>query len=147
MKFNFSLALILWVAALSSTSHAINPDGCFQMYLPGSMYPVICVEGSAEGASSGDGIKVSTVGPNSLTVRSCSKASSMDLEGELTQNKSTFWFQSGDFVRFNGALNPKTKQEEGTVSMGNSTFNYFRLQNQETEMVLDAVMKSGKCTQ
>lgn len=147
MKFVTFVVASLILLAVPSFSFAINADGCFQMYLPSVMYPVICVSGSNEEGIGGRGARVALVGPNSLLVRSCSLTSSIRFEGDVTKNKVTYFFDNGESIRFDGAINPTTNREEGKVTIGRTTLNYMRLLPSDTQRVLDAVYKSGKCNQ
>lgn len=133
------------LASIPSLSYALNADGCFQLYRPSVMYPIICVDGSNEEGIGGRGARVALVGPNSLVVRKCLLTKSIRFEGTPETNKTTFFFENSETVRFNGAINPQSNNEEGTVTIGSTALNYVRLA--DPSRILRAVYDSGKCEQ
>lgn len=141
--------LVLGLAlALGAHGYGLDTDGCFQMYLPSVMYPVICVDGSNEEGIGGAQARVSLVGPNSLKVNYCDHTSSIRYTGDRDTKKVTFNFaepHDRTAIYMEGVVDPKSGREEGTIRIGKTTLNYLRLLPADTKRVLDAVYQSGKC--
>jgi hypothetical protein len=138
-------AILVSLTSFSSMGLSLNLDGCFQLYRPGSLFPVVCVDGAHEEGIGGSGARVSIIGPNSLEVHSCSITASIRINEDITKNKTVYVFEDGETIKFNGTVNSSTNSEEGTIKIGNSEFNYTRLSQADAQPILEAVDESGLC--
>lgn len=147
----------MMIIALSSFSGEqalaeIGADGCYQMYKPGSFYPVTCISGSAEEGINGARIRVALVGPNTTIVRWCALTSTSKISnpnpGQNTL-KLLFARETGmRSIELDGKIQSNT-DEEGTISLtqvGNKiTLKYFKLKSNESERLSQEAFSSEKC--
>lgn len=140
-------SLLLALAILSKSGFAVNPDGCFQLYVPGSLAPVLCVSGASEEGIGGMGIRVALVGPNSLQVHTCEHTTGVQLDFLSPFNRTELYFDGNSTIVFDGAVDPSSNLEEGTVKIGAAKRNYLRLSDSQSAPILQAISDSGKCQQ
>jgi hypothetical protein len=145
-RFTFAFATAF---LFSSFSHAINPDGCFQMYMPSVMYPIVCVDGANEEGIGGARARVALVGPNSSQVKWCGLTTRIRLGNDpVNRNQTTYYFDDStgkSEIRFDGAIEPSSNLETGTVTIGSTTLKYMRLSEKHTKLALGYIYKSGLC--
>jgi hypothetical protein len=143
----------LSMVSLASADELIGFDGCYQLYLSSSLYPVICISGSAEEGISGAEVRVVSVGPNSDRVGFCRKTtSSGPAESAQGRNRSVYEFEESSPIRtiaFDGALNAEGR-EEGSVTITErgkpSKLSYLKLLPEDTRTAMKA-FRSERCRQ
>ena len=143
----FSLVFgMLSILTVSSFSFALNVDGCFQLYKPAALYPVVCIDGAYEEGVDGQGVRVAIIGPNSETVRFCGLTSRMSYEDNGNSKLALFDFENAiDNIRMNGRVSLESNQEEGSISVGKSTYQYVRVSEKDASRLMKAAYQSGKC--
>lgn len=130
-----SVFSIISISFASDTDRFIGNDGCYQLYRPGSLYPTLCISGSAEEGINGAGVRIVAVGPNSDQVSFCRKTSSSGIvEFVSGVNRSIFSFDSSSTVQtieFNGKVD-ESRREKGVVTITEQgeavTLDYMKLE-------------------
>ncbi|GEM_PF-4533504 len=75
---NTMFAKIIFFALIAVKSYgAVDWDGCYQLYMPGSMFPAVCLEGTKEEGINGAGVRLVIFGTNTDRIAACGVSSSL----------------------------------------------------------------------
>ncbi len=129
-------------------------DGCYQMYKPSTVYPVLCVSGSAEEGIGGSNARVGLIGPNSTEVAWCGSTES--IKNSSDKLSVTYSFDAGTGIR-KIILDGRYNDEWKSVIVGNVTIDevaeseqieleFFQIVGENLKR-LDGWLNSEKCKQ
>lgn len=126
-------------------------DGCYQLYVPGAMYPAFCLDGTNEEGINGSGVRLVVFGTNTDRVIACAKSTTINLvdnsfqyiignQVELTLTPSV---ESKDESKPNAQSNGESKL--GTAVLGKTTLKYARLQSDTAQRLLKKFYSEPRC--
>jgi len=148
---SIALSFGLMLALATPAQAIINADGCYQTYLPGSMYPAVCVTGSNEEAAIPTAI-VAIFGTNTDNVIWCARVNSIKVHGfEEDTNHIEFGFDESTgmkSIEINGSM--VDGREEGKFLFSeidsSSDLKYLRIDSATTRRLLREMSASELCS-
>jgi len=148
MKF---ITALIFLAVSSSAYAVIDADGCYVTYLPGSMYPAVCITGSNEEGAIPTA-KVAIFGTNTDTVVWCGRAISIARHSfEANSNHIEFGFDQTtgmNSILINGTKS-SDENEQGELTFYEVPMSvelqYLRLDQETTARLLIEMIDSDKC--
>lgn len=72
-----TILMVIFLAVSSQAMAGINWDQCYQLYMPGAMYPMVCLEGTNEEAINGAGVRMVIFHTNTNLISACALSSSL----------------------------------------------------------------------
>jgi hypothetical protein len=69
------LIIALALAAFPAASHAAGYDGCYQLVVPGAMYPKFCLQGTTEEGLNGANVRLAIFRTNTEILLHCARSS------------------------------------------------------------------------
>ncbi len=130
------------VPASSDSLASAHLDGCYQMLLPGSMYPAFCLSGTMEEGIGGAGVRLVIYGANTNIITGCAVSSKTGFtkEGE-------FFFEA-EGARQLTLRNVEVKNEKpvsGDVQIGKTNLKFVFIEDRYTNPLKQAYAKHQEC--
>ena len=123
MKFIFVFFGLLSATSFQASAKSIsNFDGCYQLYMPSTMYPVVCVQGTTEEGINGSEARVTLFHVNSSEVETCFKTTASGVNG--TAN-SYFFEVKGVKEMIFSKVEIKDGRKIGDVTFGKTTLKFM----------------------
>ena len=124
--------------ASQAKADANNYDGCYQIYMPGAAYNVICVQGTAEEGIAGSGARLAVLDAFGKAVDRCMKSSGIKITAD------SFVFESkgvAEFVMKNVKIADGLK--EGDLISGKDQVLFRQISNKTSERFMK--LANDKC--
>jgi hypothetical protein len=142
---------LLFLGASASAYSIVDADGCYQTFVPGSMYPAVCVSGSNEEGRIPTA-NIAIFGTNTDSVVWCGRATSI-VRHSFAKNSNSVEF---GFHRSTGMNSIKINGVKSRTSEeGKFVFNevaesvdlqYFRLDDKTAKRLLNEMRNSEECS-
>lgn len=120
------IAMILGASVLSfasmSKASGLDFDGCYQLYVPGAMYPAFCLQGTTEEGINGSNVRLAIFGTNTSRVIKCARSSASN----VTANSFTYFINSREELRLT-VKEVKSGRRIGDAKLGNTTLKFMEL--------------------
>lgn len=140
MKFATALLFLSGVFSMNTYASTSLLDGCYQMYLPGAMYPAFCLQGMAEEGIGGAGARLVIFSTNTSNISACLKSSS--LSG--TANSLEFIVgKKKEMVLSN--IKSMGLTIEGDATFGKTTLKFMKLGKQSEQQLLTVFYAQREC--
>ena len=141
MKKSFYAFLTTCLFAAISQA-AINYDGCYQLYMPGSMYPAFCLDGTQEEGINGAGVRLVIFDTNTDLISACAVSSSLggsvnSLEFILG-NKTELILSEVEVVK---------SRLEGIATFGKTNLKFIQIDVSKSRRLLSKFYAEPKCEQ
>lgn len=134
----FAMVLGVSLLSFSSMSQASDGfDGCYQLYMPQTMLPVICLQGTTEEGIAGSGVRLAIFGTNTNKVVHCSRSSGSG----MTYKVFTYMLKGKEELRLT-VQKEKAGHKEGEAKLGKTTTKFIEIDDSNTERLLDIVNNS-----
>ncbi len=139
MKIAF-LALLLSGFFAATSQAAINYDGCYQLYMPSTMYPVFCLDGTNEEGINGAGVRLVIFHTNTNMISACAISSSLggsanSLEFMLGSRKEMILSE----------VKLVNSRVEGFATFGKTKLNFMKLDQSTSQRLLSNFYAEPKC--
>lgn len=135
-----SLLMCCLLPAASFASN--NYDGCYQLYMPGSMYPSFCLEGTLEEGISGSGVRLVIFDTNTVLISACAVSSSLEGSGNSLEfilgNKKELIMSDVKLIQ---------SRLEGTATFGKTSLKFIQISESESKRLLSIFYSEAKCQQ
>jgi hypothetical protein len=137
------LLVLLASFSFAAVSNAeSNYDGCYQLYLPGSMYPSFCLDGSQEVGINGSGVRLVIFDTNTDSISACALSSSVG------GSENSFEFLLGNQKEFIlSDVKLVQSRFEGTATFGKTNLNFIKLSDSVSKRLLAKFYAETKCQQ
>lgn len=135
---NLFIAVLLFSA--SKSYGAIDWDGCYQLYLPGSMHPAVCIDGTNEEGINGAGVRLVIFRTNTDVISACGLSSS--LQG--TQNSLEFMTGSTPQMILKN-VEAVASRLEGDATFGKTNLKFLKIDAHTTKRLLNKFYSEQKC--
>src|SRR4051812_33619772 len=120
-KVLFVLGLTL--AGFAPSAHAgLGFDGCYQLYLPNTMFPALCLEGTAEEGINGAGVRLVIFRTNTDRVAHCSKSSASG----MSANSFEYFLNGKKEFSFDN-VTTKDGLKQGDATFGGTHLKFVQL--------------------
>lgn len=119
---------------------SLSYDGCYQLFMPGAMYPAFCLSGTAEEGIGGAGARMVIFHTNTDRVIACSSSSS------LAEYGNTFEFIIAgrkELILRTLTFDPAIKM--GDAVFGKTTLKYMQLDAATTKRLMAKWQTEPKC--
>jgi hypothetical protein len=144
------MTLIALVFA-TQASAIVDADGCYQSYLPNSMFPAVCISGSNEEAAIPTA-RIAIFHTNTDNVIWCERATTIEIlnfDAQVNHIKFGFNPESGmQAIELNGLVDQEGK-ESGDINFFEVSetveLKYLRLGSDHTSHLLEEMVLSEKC--
>jgi hypothetical protein len=135
----FTLGFVaLTIASGSMASETrLGFDGCYQLYKSQSMYPVICLQGTAEEGIAGAGVRLAIFGTNTNKVIKCATSS-----GSAMDFTSFTFMMNGKEELHMTVRQEQEGRKQGEVKLGKTVLDFSEVDDQNTDRLLDIANKS-----
>lgn len=133
-------ALTLSCLFATTSQAAVNYDGCYQLYMPGSMYPSFCLDGTQEEGIGGAGARLVIFDTNSDSISACAVSSS--LGGPV----NTLEFILGDRKELTMSdVKLVQSRLEGTATFGKTSLRFIQINTALSIRLLSKLFAEPKC--
>jgi len=137
----FVLASILFCSAASAAPQAaIEFDGCYQLYMPGAMYPAFCLQGTSEEGIGGSGARLAIFGTNPARVIQCSKSSGSD----GTLNSYSYLLNGNKELSLENVKLVNGKKE-GDAVLGNNRLKFLEIDADNAARLMKIANSARNC--
>ncbi len=120
---------------------ALSFDGCYQMYLPSTMYPAFCLDGTAEEGINGSGARLVIFGTNSSNVAHCSVSTS----SVLWVNSYAFEIDGVTELKLENAYADYRGRVSGDVVTGRTRLKFMQLDGTTAQRLMGIARSSRAC--
>lgn len=120
----------------------VNFDGCYQMLVPGAMYPAFCLFGTTEEGINGSGVRMVVFGTNTNRVIACLKSSASGI------SNNEFFFEAENakqLILKNISTDGSKKPVQGDVLMGRTALNFVYLSPDTSANLVTAYQAHREC--
>jgi hypothetical protein len=139
MKKFFCIFIISYLFAAVCNA-AINFNGCYQLYVPGSMYPSFCIDGTQEEGINGSGVRLVVFESNTDLIIGCALSSALSVSGD-----------SLEFIVGNrkelimSEVKPIQSRLEGTATFGKTSLKFIQIEESLSKRLLSKFYFEPKC--
>ena len=132
---------LIALLAFASVAHA-DPgfDGCFQLYVPGAMYPAFCLQGTAEEGIGGSGARLAMFATNTDRLVYCSKSTL----AKATVDSYTFELNGKNEMTLEN-VKDVSGRKEGDAIFGSTRLKFMEIDAGNTIRLLGIANKSAGC--
>lgn len=138
MKVLFTVLALCLFTAISQA--AVNYDGCYQLYLPGSMYPSFCLDGTQEEGISGSGTRLVIFDTNSDAISACAVSSSLFMS---TNSLEFILGKTKELILSDVEL--LQSRLEGTATFGKTILKFIQINESLSKRLLSKIYSETKC--
>ncbi|MCM2323455.1 MAG: hypothetical protein NDJ90_09360 [Oligoflexia bacterium] len=134
----FLFSVVTMSGSLAGTR--LGYDGCYQIYMPGVMYPAFCLEGTAEEGIGGAGVRLAIFKTNTSRLASCliSTASGM--------GEDSFVFERDGKKELSlENVRVENNRREGDVIVGRYNLKFMEINDRDTDRLLNIANSSTDC--
>lgn len=117
-------------------------DHCYQLYVQGAMYPVICMDGTANDTINGAGALMVVFHTNTDMISACARASA--LESKADGSFSFIADGSPQFILSNIVL--KQGRSLGDALIGRTALKFMTIDKKDQERLMKKALADRKCT-
>jgi len=142
MKKLYSLLVLTFVFAATSaqTAPRLGFDGCYQLYLPGTMYPAFCLQGTAEEGINGSGVRLAIFGTNTDRLVQCLVSTSSGM------TDTSFVFErNGKAEMTLQNVQTKNGRKEGDAIIGRTNLKFMEINSRDTDRLMNIANSSANC--
>ena len=127
--------------AFASVAHA-DPgfDGCFQLYVPGAMYPAFCLQGTTEEGIGGSGARLAIFATNTDRLVYCSKSTASAMTAD-----SYLFELNGKKEMILENVKDVSGRKEGDAIFGSTRLKFMEIDAGNTLRLLGIANKRNDC--
>ncbi len=124
-----------------SAGHAdLGFDGCFQLYQTSAMFPIFCLEGTAEEGIGGSGVRLVIFETNSDQVSHCSRSSGSAM------TSSHFEFELNAMKEFSlDVLKTQNGRKSGSAVFGHTQLSFAQIDKLTSDQLMAAARSTATC--
>lgn len=134
----FASVFMLAAPAFAQSATLLGFDGCYQLYMPGSMFPAFCLQGTAEEGIGGAGVRLAIFGTNTSRVVKCARSSA----SRMTENSFEFHLDGRKEMALT-EVQIKNQRKAGFATFGSTRLNFAEFGAPETSRLL--AIANGAC--
>lgn len=137
------IGMLMVLGAMTSSSYASHDlDGCYQLYLPDTLFPVFCLQGTIEEGIGGAGVRLGVFKTNTSMLAGCSRSTKFGVE----ESGSYFYEVNDKKEMILSNVVEERGRLEGEATFGKTTLKFIQIKDEEIVGKLLNILEEANIT-